>query len=255
MHNNPGRPIKIMLEFVGNILLPSNLIILFFIIGAFLVITRKRRRAGLIMFSLSAAVYVIFGTGILSTWLLGTLEHRYRPLTSTEGLQDVKRIVILAGYGERHAGLPPSSEVNFASAYRLLEGLRIVHQLPDAEILISGGGEVPGIMKGLLASTGLTEQRISIDNRSNNTHESAENVEKLMAGKNFILVTSAGHMPRAIEVFAKAGMNPVPAPTNYMSVKEPRFMDYLPSPRSLDCADLAVHEYLGMAWYRLMGKM
>ena len=118
----------------------------------------------MIMFSLSAAVYVIFGTGILSTWLLGTLEHRYRPLTSTEGLQDVKRIVILAGYGERHAGLPPSSEVNFASAYRLLEGLRIVHQLPDAEILISGGGEVPGIMKGLLASTRLTEQRISIDN-------------------------------------------------------------------------------------------
>jgi hypothetical protein len=41
-----------------------------------------------------------------------------------------------------------SSEVNFASAYRLMEGLRVVHLLPNANILVSGGGEVPGIMRG-----------------------------------------------------------------------------------------------------------
>jgi uncharacterized SAM-binding protein YcdF (DUF218 family) len=244
-----------MIECLGNILLPSNLVILFFIVGVIMVITRKRRRAGWTMFAVSAAVYVIFGTGILSTWLLGTLENRYTSLASTEGLQDVKCIVVLAGYGERHAGLTPSSEVNFASAYRLIEGLRVVHLLPEAEILISGGGAVPGIMKGLLASMGLPEQRISIDNRSNNTHESAENVKKLTGGEKFILITSAGHMPRAMAAFRKAGINPVPAPTNYMSIKERRFMDYLPAPRHLVYADLAVHEYLGMAWYRLTGKM
>lgn len=244
-----------MLQFLGHILLPSNLIILFLIVGVILVITRKRRRAGWIMFALSATIYVIFGTGIISTWLLGSLENRYTSLASTEGLQDVKRIVILAGYGERHAGLPPSSEVNFASAYRLMEGLRFVQLLPDANILVSGGGAVPGIMKGLMVSMGLSEQRISIDNHSNNTHESAENVKKLTGGEMFILITSAGHMPRAMGAFVKAGMNPVPAPTNFMSVRERRFMDYLPSPRHLVYADLAVHEYLGMVWYRLTGKM
>jgi len=40
-----------------------------------------------------------------------------------------------------------------------------------------------------------------------------------------------------------------------MSVRERRFMDYLPAPHHLVYADLAVHEYLGMAWYRLTGKM
>lgn len=102
---------------------------------------------------------------------------------------------------------------------------------------------------------GLSEQRISIDDHSNSTHESAENVKKIMGGGKFILVTSAGHMPRAMGAFVKAGMNPVPAPTNFMSVKERRFMDYLPSPRHLLYADLAVHEYLGIALYRLTGKM
>jgi uncharacterized SAM-binding protein YcdF (DUF218 family) len=94
-----------------------------------------------------------------------------------------------------------------------------------------------------MVSLGLSEQRISIDNSSNNTHESAENVKMLIGGERFILVTSAGHMPRAMGAFTKAGMNPVPAPTNYMSVKERRFMDYLPSPLHLVYADLAVHEY------------
>ncbi len=244
-----------MLECLGNILLPSNLIIMFFIVGAILVITRKRKRAGWILFALSVAVYVIFGTGILSTWLLGTLENRYKSLTSTEGLQDVKRIIILAGYGERHAGLPPSSEVNFASAYRLMEGLRIHLLLSDSQILISGAGEVPGIMMSVMTVMGVQEQRIAIESASGSTHESAENVKKLMGGERFILVTSAGHMPRAMGAFAKAGMHPVPAPTNFMSIKERRFMDYLPAPRHLVNADLAIHEYLGMAWYRLTGKL
>jgi len=244
-----------MTEFIGNILIPSNLIIIFFVVGILLLITRKRKRPAMIMFALSAVIYFIFGTGIIALWLLGTLEHRYKPLASIEGLREFKTIVILAGHAEKRSGLPLSSEVNFASAYRLIEGLRIIHQLPDTKILISGRDEVPGIMKDLLVSMGLPSQRIIIDNQSSNTHESAVNVRQILDQDDLILVTSAGHMPRAMETFRKAGMNPVPAPTNYMSVKERRFIHYLPSPNHLVYADLAVHEYLGMAWYRIAGRM
>jgi uncharacterized SAM-binding protein YcdF (DUF218 family) len=244
-----------MTEFIKNILVPSNLVIIFFVVGLILLITRKRKRPAMIMFALSAVVYIIFGTGVIALWLLGSLEHRYKPLVSIEGVRAFKTIVILAGHAEKQPGLPLSSEVNFASAYRLIEGLRIIHLLPDTKILISGRGEVPGIMKDLLASMGLPGQRIIIDNQSSNTHESAVNVRRILDQDDFVLVTSAGHMPRAIETFRKAGMNPVPAPTNYMSVKERRFIHYLPSPHHLVYADLAVHEYLGMAWYRIADRM
>lgn len=183
------------------------------------------------------------------------LEHQSKPLASAEGLRDVRTIVILADYAEMKPGLPLRREVNYMSANRLIEGLRIIHLLPDTKILISGRDEVPGIMKDLLASMGLPGQRIIIDNQSSNTHESAVNVRRILDQDDFILVTSAGHMPRAMETFRKAGMNPVPAPTNYMSVKERRFIHYLPSPNHLVYADLAVHEYLGMAWYRIAGRM
>lgn len=244
-----------MTEILQDIVAPSNFIVSLSVAGIILLLFKRSRKSAVFIIGISIAFYMILGTGIISMWLLGTLEHRYRPLESTEGLQDVKKVVILAGYAERQPSLPLSSEVNFASAYRLLEGLRIVHALPNTDILISGGGEVPGIMKELLAAMGLVEQRIVIDNKSGSTHESAENVKRLIGGEKFILVTSAGHMPRAMAAFRKAGMSPIPAPTNYMSVKERRFMDYLPSPHHLVYADLAVHEYLGMAWYRLTGRM
>jgi len=244
-----------MKEILKDIVAPSNLMVTLSVAGIILLLFKRSRRPAVFIIGICISSYLILGTGIISMWLLGTLEHRYKPLESTEKLQDVKKVVILAGYAERQPSLPLSSEVNFASAYRLIEGLRIVHELPNTEILISGGGDVPGIMKELLVAMGLPSQRIIIDNQSSNTHESAVNVRRILDQENFILVTSAGHMPRAMETFRKAGMNPVPAPTNYMSVKERRFIHYLPSPNHLVYADLAVHEYLGMAWYRITGRM
>ena len=76
--------------------------------------------------------------------------------------------------------LPLSSEVNFASAYRLMEGLRIAHLLPNTEILISGRGDVPGIMKELLVAMGLSSRRIVIDNQSGSTHESCRKCQRVL---------------------------------------------------------------------------
>jgi len=244
-----------MTEILKNIVIPSNLIIILSIAGLILLIVRRKRRFALLIIGISISSYLLFANGVISLWLLGTLENRYQPLVSIESLKDVRTIVILAGHAERHEGLPLSSEVNFASAYRLMEGLRIIYLLPDTKILISGRDEVPGLMKDLLASLGLPEQYIIIDNQSGSTHESAVNIRKILDQDDFILVTSAGHMPRAMGAFRKAGMNPVPAPTNYITVKELRFIHYLPSPHHLVYADLAVHEYLGIAWYRLTGRM
>jgi hypothetical protein len=84
-----------MLEFLGNILLPSNLIILFFIIGAFLVITRKRRRVGGSCLACLRPFTSSLERGSYphGFWDFG---EPYKSLASTEGLKDVKRIVILA---------------------------------------------------------------------------------------------------------------------------------------------------------------
>lgn len=203
----------------------------------------------------TAGIYIFFGSGPVSFWLLGNLEYRYPPLSHFEELKGINTIVVLAAYAEIYPSYPLSSEVNFASAFRIIEALRIYNDLPNAEILISGEEDMPEIMKKLLISLGVSGDRIAIENQSENTYESAVNVRKIVGAKSFILVTSAGHMPRAMGVFHKLAMNPIPAPTNYMTRKNYLAVNYFPDPMQLMYSDLAVHEYLGIFWYRLNDRL
>jgi len=235
--------------------IPSNLIAIVFLSGILFLLFKKTRRISAGLLSAGLILYIFFGTGIISCWLLGNLETRYPPLNATAELKGVREVVVLAGYAEADPALPPSSEVNVASAFRLLETIRISNSLPEAKILISGGKDVPGVMKKLLVSLGIPESRIAVENQSSNTFESAVQVTKMLKEKTFILVTSAGHMPRAMGSFKKQGMNPIPAPTHFMSVKKFRLSHCLPSPLHLGYSDLAVHEYFGIIWYRLTNRI
>jgi uncharacterized SAM-binding protein YcdF (DUF218 family) len=243
-----------MFEIIKAIIIPSNLILILSVAGGifFLFKIKKRIAGGLIGAAL--ILYLFFGTGIISFWLLGTLETRYPRFKEADGLKGVRKIVVLTGYAETDPALPPSSEVNFASAFRVLETRRIFNFLPGANVLITGGGDVPTIMRNLMVSLGIPQSRIILENQSSNTLESAIQVQKMLKGKKFILVTSAGHMPRAMGAFRKLGMNPIPAPTNFISVKKIRLIHFFPSPLHLEYSDLAVHEYFGIAWYRLTNR-
>ena len=244
-----------MFEIIKAFFIPSNLILTFSLAGIILFLLRKSKRIAIGLISAALVAYVFLGTGFISLWLLGNLESRYPSLKAVDGLKGVNEIVVLTGYAETDPALPPSSEVNAASAFRLLETMRISNSLPEAQILISGGKDVPGIMRQLLVSLGVPESRIAVEDQSDNTFESAVQVARILKGKTCILVTSAGHMPRAMGSFKKQGMNPIPAPTHFMSIKQFRWSHYLPSPLHLGYSDLAVHEYLGIIWYRLTNRI
>lgn len=205
--------------------------------------------------AISAVVlYSILATGFISVWLLGSLEKEYPQLLNVEAIR-ASKIVILAGYAERHPLVPLSSSVNFASAYRLIEGLSISRKIPESEIIITGHDNVPLIMSDLLVSMGYPPDRIHTDSLSSSTYESATRIVSYVGQDPFILITSAGHMPRAIGTFKKAGLNPIPDPTNYISLRPFNISRMIHSPENVYFADLALHEFIGIAWYRLTGRM
>jgi uncharacterized SAM-binding protein YcdF (DUF218 family) len=109
-------------------------------------------------------------------------------------------------------------------------------------------GEVAVIM-------GLPAERVTLDDTAVNTGDSAKHLRQRDSDASCVLVTSAGHMPRAMGVFKRQGIQCIPAPTEFYSTYPMGFFDYLPSPRNLVLSDLAVHEYLGIAWYRLRGRL
>jgi uncharacterized SAM-binding protein YcdF (DUF218 family) len=77
----------------------------------------------------------------------------------------------------------------------------------------------------------------------------------MVGSRKFILVTSAAHMPRAVALFKKHGRQPIPAPADYR-VKEAQGADpnrVFPQAIPLCWAQIAWHEYLGLAWAWLNG--
>ena len=184
---------------------------------------------------------------------MSRLEYAF-PIRDVPDLNgDIRHMVVLSGHAERNPLWSLSSQVNPSAAYRLMEARMIHAKIPSADILISGGGAVPGIMKEVLEALGIAPEKIRTDSASFSNRQSAVNNMELLAGKPFYLVTSAGHMPRAMGCFRKVALNPVPVPTEYLSRKNIFSQAYLPRPRNLVLSDLAVQEYIGMIYYKLKG--
>jgi uncharacterized SAM-binding protein YcdF (DUF218 family) len=66
-----------------------------------------------------------------------------------------------------------------------------------------------------------------------------------------LLATSASHIPRAMKIFQKQGMDPIPAPCDYTDVNPPHaewkhwYLPPLPEGRNIKNSERAVYEWLG----------
>jgi uncharacterized SAM-binding protein YcdF (DUF218 family) len=71
-----------------------------------------------------------------------------------------------------------------------------------------------------------------------------------------LLVTHAWHMPRADYAFKQIGFEVIPAPTAFhqQSINRFAFEHWLPNAYAIMICRLALHEYLGLYWYRLKNR-
>ncbi len=222
--------------------------------GTMMLCVRKTRAWGVRVSLCALLTYLVIASGPVAFLLLGGLEYRI------EAAADVDRkganvIVVLAGYAEPDGDIPASSRVNSGTAYRLLETMSLFATAPDAHIVVSGGGVAPSAMQAVLVSAGIPPRQVVVDCDSDNTFESAMHLFPTLGTSPFLLVTSAGHMPRAVGVFRKAGMTPLPVPTHFMTKKNWLAIQYFPSPQHLVYSDLAVSEYAAIMWYTMKGWM
>lgn len=246
-------------EWLKSIFLPSNLFTILLLAAMLLLALRRRVKWGAVggwaIGGFALLMYFILASGPVAHFLLSRLEYRYPAFPLTKPALDIHYIVVLTGDAEIRPQISLSSYPNSSSAFRLLEAARLHQMYPQAPILISGGSWVPSLLKDVLVSMGIPASAIELDNQSYNTFSSAANLAALLQGEPFALVTSAGHMPRAMAVFEAQNLRPVPAPTEFLSRKNILAAQYLPTPHHLLYVDLAVHEYLALLWYRTSGRI
>ena len=250
---------------------PSGIIALCFVLSFPLIVLGKR--IGKYLLVLGIISYFAFSSSRLSMALLARLENRYPPLLNTEGVGDFDTIVLLTGAAWDDPHIPVTSRVGETTVSRLLEAIRVFHLIPDAKVMISGGPldtderdiPVSRTVGDLASALGIPGERIMLETNSTNTYENGVEIKKILGEKPFVLVTSASHLPRAIAVFQKLGLSPIPAPADFRVIrKKPHsflstrkllkeMIFALPSSNNLAHSERALHEYAGFIWYWVRG--
>ena len=73
----------------------------------------------------------------------------------------------------------------------------------------------------LWQNLGVPKTRITMENESLDTKMNALGLAGFVQGKRVILVTSTFQVPRSMLLFLKAGVDAVPAPTEYRAKRSP----------------------------------
>ena len=96
---------------------------------------------------------------------------------------------------------------------------------------------------------GIQPSALVIMDHALNTAEEARDVAALLGHTPFILVTSAYHMPRAMQLMLRAGARPVPAATGHLLRLQRAAYRFgvIPGASGLHKTETALHEYWGLA--------
>ena len=125
-------------------------------------------------------------------------------------------------------------------------------------MLLEGEGDADTAVR-FFAAFGIPRERLIVENKSRNTAENAEFSKELAApkpGENWLLVTSAFHMPRSVGLFRKVGFPVIPWPVDYRTSGTEGiglFRDNAAD--ALQNTTMAVREWIGLAGYWLSGRI
>ena len=245
-----------MYDFVKALTLPPANLVLVILLG--LLLRRRARRTGTVIAVLGALTLYLLSTSFVATRLLFAVEAGIVPPPVAEaGAAPPEAIVILsAGYRYLAAG-DETVSIDPMTLERLRRGARL-HRETGLPILVTGGQAPndPAPLGRLMAETlredfGLTTKWI--EKRATNTNEnavfSARILRKHRIGTVY-LVSQAWHLPRAIAAFEAAGLAALPVPSSVSRPTPFKVNAFLPAAKALQASYYAIHEMLGLLWYR-----
>jgi uncharacterized SAM-binding protein YcdF (DUF218 family) len=203
-----------------------------------------------------------------NSWLLNQIwdKYQYQPV-ALESLPKTEAGILLgglSGYDEqlKMGFFGPASD-RFIQTNRLYDAGKINH------ILVTGGNAIfvkeqsyseAEFLVNNFAELKIPQERIFKETKAKNTLQNAQYSKALLDSLQLkgpvILVTSAIHMPRAVKVFKKAGMDVIPFPSNFQVTKDatvftPRQL--IPSASALLNWGILLKEWIGHVQLAIAG--
>lgn len=247
-------------QFIEIWLFPPGLNLFLILFGFF--VWRFRPLFGKTLITIGILSLWVFSTPIISQLLIDRLQYQY-PVLSADKITDdgISAIVVLAAglmpyspeYGNPDVSDPTFTRLRYA-AY--------LNKKMNIPILVSGSYpkntltlNVTKYMAKSLKDTFNAATKWQEDRGSNTALEGVFAAQILKAANvsKIYLVTHAIHMPRSMYAFKDKGLQVIPAPTGFMVPDEcqNKLFIFLPTISALRGSQIALHEYVGLLWYRL----
>jgi uncharacterized SAM-binding protein YcdF (DUF218 family) len=246
-------------KIVSRFLFPLPLSLEFLLVGLFLLWFTRRQRTGKALATCGAILLLALGNGIISDSLLRPLERQYPPLAvgqARTAAPGVKFIAVLGGFGDRDPEVPITSHISPDQMVRLIEGVSLHREISGSKLILSGGDACAEGMEDIAEALGVEAGDIRKLAEPRDTGEEGRQIAAIVGPQRFILVTSASHMPRAMGLFRKRGLQPIAAPTDFLAPRHPvELDDVAPDAYKLFKSQVAFYEYLGQAWEKLRGQL
>lgn len=210
-----------------------------------------------------AAVYVTTAP-VFAEALVRAIESQYPPPALTASARNRDNLVVVLTAGWLRSTGNHSYEVRLGEAgwertwiavelWQRIGGklLFVGAPTPDGKTSAAAG------MARVARQLGVPRASLLVEGKSRNTYENWKFSERLIQqyGDRVWLITSALNMPRAMGVARRLGINAVPYPCDYRADKDVSWRLWIPSNAAPVTLEEALHELLGMVWYRWRGWM
>jgi uncharacterized SAM-binding protein YcdF (DUF218 family) len=245
---------------------PDSLLLILLLCGAVLLHLQPNSwlfKAGRRLLTLTCVLALLLAFLPVGEWLVYPLEKRFT--TNPELPTQIDGIIVLGGaLNATRSSAWQQAETDDA-AERINAFVSLARRYPNARLVFTGGSgslatqdfKEADYLPALLQENGLGERKLLIENQSRNTAENASYSKALVQPQpqeQWLLITSAFHMPRSTGIFCQQQWPVIPWPVDHHSDRARLWRVELQFAAHLLELRTASKEWLGLVAYYLSGR-
>ncbi|MBU3629962.1 YdcF family protein [Polynucleobacter sp. AP-Melu-500A-A1] len=252
---------------------PLNWVLFWVVLALLFLLLRKihlaKRFLWISLFNLALVGYLP-----TSEFLLRALENSAPRINLSQvGNGDLGGMIILGGAIEGGEIATDRGEVSiYSSAERVTKAFELIRKYPDLPLIFSGysgrinpkGVSEADAFKQLIQEQGLDGAQVYYENQSRNTYENVLYLKPMMqelggktdAGllKPWLVISSASHMYRSLQIFQKQGIDVLALPVDYQTANSLQWTSF-DLVEGAQNWNKALHELIGLLAYWITGKL
>lgn len=247
-------------KFFSRLLFPIPLGLELLVVGFVLWRFTRRKRLGQGLVVAGTLWMALIGYGVIPAWLLPRLTEQYPPVSAARLREANPQWIVVPGMGVHfETGYPVNLRFSTEFIQRLLEAVRIQRLFPEAQILVSVSNadmepaEKRAAMTEFMELLRVDPRRVTVLTGLGDTDEEIKEFRRRSGGESVCLVSSAVHLPRAMKLARRHGLDALASPATQGGIApDPNHrgtftvVDLFPSAGNMGATELVFYEYLGL---------